>query len=54
MELSEGIKTRRSVRAFQAKQIPQNVIEDMLEMARNCPSNSNSQPWEVAVVTGSK
>lgn len=54
MELSDGIRARRSVRAYKVTPVPKSMIEDMLDMARNCPSNSNSQPWEVAVVTGSK
>ncbi len=52
MELADGIKTRRSIRGYKATPIPRGVIENILDMARNCPSNSNSQPWEVAVVSG--
>ncbi len=54
MELLEGIKTRRSFRAFKSTNIPRGVIEGILETASNSPSYSNTQPWEVAVVCGKK
>jgi nitroreductase len=52
MELTDGIETRRSVRGYEVTPVPRGVIENILDMSRNCPSNSNSQPWEVAVVSG--
>ena len=52
MELAEGIETRRSCRAFTAKPVPKELIERILKIASKSPSYTNSQPWEVAVVTG--
>lgn len=54
MDLSEGIETRRSCRAFKSDPIPREVISGILEVARRSPSYTNTQPWEVAVVTGNR
>jgi nitroreductase len=54
MELLQGIETRRSYRAFKPNLIPKEIIEKILEAGRRSPSCSNSQPWEVVVVTGDK
>jgi nitroreductase len=54
MELLAGIKTRRSYRAFKSDPIPGEMIEQVLEAASRSPSYTNTQPWEVAVVTGEK
>jgi nitroreductase len=54
MELLEGIETRRSFRAFKPTPIPRETIERILEVASKSPSYANTQPWEVAVVSGKK
>ena len=54
MELLEGIETRRSFRAFVSTPIPRKLLERILEAASNSPSYTNTQPWQVAVVTGKK
>ena len=54
MELQEGIETRRSYRAFKPDPVPREVIEKILKLAGQSPSYTNTQPWEVAVVTGRK
>lgn len=54
MELLEGIETRRSWRAFKATPIPAETLRKVLQAASNSPSYTNTQPWEVAVVTGKK
>lgn len=45
------IKTRRSVRSYQKKPIPREVLEDIIDCARFAPSANNRQPWEFVVVT---
>jgi nitroreductase len=52
MDLLEGIKTRKSIRAFKPKDIPEKVIVDVLETAIRAPSGVNLQPWEFLVVRG--
>ena len=54
MEILECIKTRRSIRGFKPGPIPTEVMEKILQAASNSPSYTNTQPWEVAVVTGRK
>jgi nitroreductase len=54
MELVEGIRTRRSIRAYRSTPIPKEILEKVLEVARWSPSYMNTQPWEVAVVSGKK
>ncbi len=54
MDLLEGIKTRKSFRAFKATPVPEEIIRSVLEAASRSPSFTNTQPWEVAVVSGKK
>ncbi len=42
---------RRSVRAFQRREVPQAALEEMLEAARWAPSPHGRQPWRFAVLT---
>lgn len=52
MEIVEVIKTRKSVRGFLPKPVPQPVLEEMLALAGRSPSWANTQPWEVTVIGG--
>ena len=54
MELLEGIKTRQSIRGFKSDPVTSDVMKKILEAASHSPSYTNTQPWEVAVVTGKK
>ena len=54
MEVLEGIKTRRSTRGFKPDPVPKDVINKILEAVSNTPSYTNTQPWEVVVVSGKK
>jgi len=54
MELLEGIETRRSCRGFNSTPIKKEIIEQVLKAGARSPSYTNTQPWEVAVVTGKK
>jgi len=47
-----AIKTRHSLRAFLPTPVPRATIEDILEVARWAPSGTNTQPWQVHVLTG--
>lgn len=50
MEVKEAIQTRRSVRAYQDKEIPEEKIKKVLEAAQSAPSANNRQPWKFIVV----
>jgi len=52
IELVQALKNRRSVRGFKPDPIEPAVINEILALANRSPSFTNSQPWEVAVVTG--
>jgi len=54
MELLDGIETRRSCRGFKTTPIKKELIEQVLKAAGRSPSYTNTQPWEVAVVSGKK
>jgi nitroreductase len=46
------MSSRHSTRAFLKTPVPRNVLENVLAIAQQAPSNSNLQPWRVKVVTG--
>lgn len=54
MELIEGLCSRRSIRGFKPDPIDHATIGEILQVAGRSPSYTNTQPWEVAVVTGTK
>lgn len=44
------LRTLRAVRSFRPDPLPQEVVDDILEVVRWSGSASNRQPWEVIVV----
>ncbi len=52
MSMEEAIKSRRSVRGYLSKPVPDVVIRKAFELAQLSPSNSNIQPWWVFVASG--
>ena len=50
MDVSEAIRTRRSIRKFKPDSIPDEKIKLLLESARLAPSGTNTQPWRFIVV----
>ena len=54
MEILKGIKTRQSIRAFKRNRISRDVMQKVLQAVSNTPSYTNTQPWEVVVVSGKK
>ncbi len=51
-QLSELIRSRRSVRDFLPKPIPHEVLYEVLEDANWSPSWSNTQPYRIAIASG--
>ncbi|MER7997459.1 nitroreductase [Streptomyces sp. NPDC095613] len=47
-------RSRRSVRKFLPAPLPPSDIRDVLEDAQTAPSNCNTQPWTVHIVSGAK
>ena len=52
MNVSDAIKQRRSVRAYLDKQVEPEMLEKIFLQAQDSPSNCNTQPWHVVVVSG--
>ena len=50
MELSEAIKGRRSIRAFKKQNVPEEIVEKLIDAASWAPSAGNIQPWEFVIV----
>ncbi|MEM0231444.1 MAG: nitroreductase family protein [Candidatus Woesearchaeota archaeon] len=50
-EFVELIKSRRSIRGYLPKQIPKEILSDIIDAARMAPSANNIQPWEFIVIT---
>ena len=52
MDFETLVQTRRSVRGYQDKPVPREVIEEIIRVAKGAPSSMNTQPWHLYVVTG--
>jgi nitroreductase len=52
MDLLDCIKERRSIRVFDRRMPPRELIAECLEAATWAPSATNQQPWEFIVLTG--
>ena len=48
------ILSRRSIRRYEGKEIPKDVLDKILEAGRQAPSAANRQPWHFIVVTDSE
>jgi nitroreductase len=51
MDVKKAIGSRRSIRKYRKKEIPDAIMADLLEAARQAPSSSNEQAWKIIVVT---
>jgi len=54
MDIHELIRSRRSVRRFQPKPVPLEVLKKMVDAGRLAPSGANFQPIRYLVVTEEK
>ncbi|MDG1207131.1 MAG: nitroreductase [Pseudomonadales bacterium] len=52
MSFEEAVKSRRSVRGFLDKRVPDDVLKDVFDIARWAPSGTNVQPWHTCVASG--
>ena len=51
MELLDAIHTRRSIRKYLSKPVPEEMIEIILKAGMAAPSAGNQQPWQFIVIT---
>jgi len=54
MNVSDALVKRKSVRAFSDREVSTTTIRKVLDAARHAPSGTNTQPWQVAVLSGGK
>ena len=47
-----AITSRRSMRAFLPTEVPRETLEQILAVSARAPSGTNTQPWQVHVLTG--
>jgi len=50
MKVSEAIRTKRAVRQFQDRPLPDEVVTAILDAGRRAPSSRNSQPWHFIAI----
>ena len=53
-DIMETIKNRRSVRRYEEKEIPEEVLNKVLQAVQWAPSWANTQCWEIVAVKDSK
>ena len=51
MDTLKAIHTRRSIRDYQGKNIPEELVIEILKAAMAAPSARNQQSWEFVVIT---
>jgi nitroreductase len=54
MSLFDVILSRRSIRSYENKEIPQEILRQVLEAGRQAPSAANRQPVRFIIVTDSE
>ena len=47
----DAIKSRRAIRSYEDKPVPESAIQTILEAATYAPSAINVQPWKFTIVT---
>ncbi len=52
MNVSEAVQSRRSVRAFLPKPVPESLLRELIAKAARAPSGGNLQPWRLYVLSG--
>ena len=52
MSVVEALRRRSSIRAFDARPVPAEIVERVIATALEAPSWSNTQPFKVAIASG--
>jgi len=52
MGLIDAVYARHSVRGFLDKEVPEDVLNRLFEIAQQAPSNCNVQPWKAYIASG--
>ena len=51
MDTLEAIHGRRSIRKFQDRPVPEDLLRQVLAAAMSAPSANNAQPWQFVVIS---
>jgi nitroreductase len=54
MDVLEAIHSRRSIRKYQDRPVPEDLLRQILAAAMSAPSANNSQPWQFVVINDRK
>ena len=54
MDTAAAVNKRKSIRAFKPDPVPRKILREIMELALRAPSWANTQPWELAIASGSK
>ena len=54
MDTATAVNKRKSIRAFKPDPVPRKILREIMELALRAPSWANTQPWELAIASGSK
>jgi len=52
MRANDAVVSRKSIRAFEPKEVPRALLERILEDALRAPSWGNTQPWGLNILSG--
>jgi nitroreductase len=52
MDVLEAIQARHSVREFDSKPVPKDIVMKIMHAATRSPSGGNGQPWEIFIASG--
>jgi nitroreductase len=50
MDALDALMTRRSIRTYDTKPVPKDLVQKLLSAAMNAPSAGNQQPWQFVVI----
>jgi len=51
MDFAKIVMSRYATKKFDGKKIPENKVDELLELVRFAPSALNLQPWKIRIVT---
>jgi nitroreductase len=54
MDFAKMVMSRYATKKFDGKKIPENKVDELLELVRFAPSALNLQPWKIRIVTDQK
>ena len=52
MDVKTALLNRKSTRAFLNREVSIDKINEIIEQSKTAPSGVNTQPWQVAVLSG--